>query len=355
MKKILFTTFVSICFFITNAQLSLSTNDKLIYDVSAGGADYNFTIKIKSLTPGFNFAWQMTNEDASYGIIKVLPAAMATSKKMHNYFSNGNKTLTDATSVILSKAAYKEIIEKKKVTLEDGMATIVFENPDETSFSYRVNGVEKNVPAIYLSAENGNDIVVLKNPTYPLILRMNLGWTIQLNNIVTANKKTTDLSEFIGRKIFDGAFLWDKLDKSSVVKTEDLTGVGEGSGPSIYNEYFSHLEGLWVKTYNDTVTDIIYYPTAMLHSDHTYYGGDISIPQVTSFSFNRTQAKTFVKTKFLEKSSYDTDIYQASSGTTMELYYHVPVKIKNGIEFGIAGSSTPKSKQLLGFITFQKK
>jgi len=339
------------------AQFSLTpkTNDKLIYDVNAGGSEYNFAVKIKSLNPGFNFVWQMPNESGDYGSVKINAAAMATSKKMYNYFRGGDETLKDATSVILSKAAYQDIITKKKVILWDGDKKILFENPDETDFTFMINGEEKTVKAIYIAATNGNDMVVLKNPAYPLILRMNLGWTIKLNTIVSATKTTTDLSSYIDKKITDASIIWNKLDRSSVITTEDLTGVGINSGPSVYKEYFSHIEGLWVKTHNDTVTDIIYYPTAITHSYHTYYGGDISIPQLSSYNFNRATAKAFVKTKFVETSSYDTDIYKATDNNTMELYYHVPKRTSSGIEFGMSSEKTPKTKLQLGFITFQKK
>lgn len=356
MKKTLLTGLVCICFTLSNAQLSLNTNDKFIYDVEAGGSTYNFTFKIKSLLPSFSFVWQMNNEDAGYGKVSTTAAALATSKKMYNYFSSGDVTLTNATSVILSKAAYADIIQKKKVILFDGDKKFIFENPDETDFSYTINGEEKTTKAIYLSDADQHDIIILKNAAYPIILKMNLGWTIKLNTVLPATKTVTDLSSFIDQKITDVAFLWNKLDRSSQVTTEDLTGVGDYTGPSIYKEYFSHIEGLWVKTHNDTVTDITYYPLPLLHSYHTYYGGDISIPQLSSFTFNRAQAKTFIKAKFLEKSSYDTDIYQASGNTSMELYYNTPVKIKGGgVEFGITGNNVPKLKQLLGFITFQKK
>ncbi len=357
MKKIISLIILSLTITITNAQFSLDlkVNDKLIYDVSAGGADYTFTLKIKSLKPGFNFAWQMTNEDGNYGSIQVSPTAMATSKKMFNYFSRGTKKLTDATSVMISKAAYKEIIKNKKVTLWDGEKKFLFENPDETDFYFTINGEEKIVDAFYLSDANGNDIVILKDTANPLILKMNIGWTIKLNTIVPANKSKIDLSSFIDKKITEAKPLWDKLNKSSVTTIQDLTNVGVYSGPDIHQEYFSHIEGLWVKAHNDTVTDIIYYPLAMTHSDHTYYGGDISIPQLSSFKFNRTQKKTFIKTKYIETSSYDTDIYEASNGNTMELYYNVPIKTKEGIEFGVGSRSDAKIKQQLGFITFQKK
>lgn len=356
MKKLLLTGFICIFSIISYAQLSLNINDKFIYDVEAGGSNYNFTFKIKSLLPSFTFAWQMNNEDAGYGKVSITQAALATSKKMHNYFGSGDITLNNATSVVLSKAAYTDIIQKKKVTLFDGDKKFVFENPDETDFFYTINGEEKTTKAIYLSDANQNDIIVLKNEAYPIILKMNIGWTIKLNTVLPSTKTTTDLSLFIDKKITGAAFLWNKLDRSSFVTTEDLTAVGDNSGPSVYKEYFSHIEGLWVKTLNDTITDIIYYPLPLLHSYHTYYGGDITIPQLSSFNFNRAQAKVFVKTKFLQKSSYDTDIYQATGNTSMELYYHIPVKIKGGgFEFGIIDSNVPKLKQLLGFITFQKK
>lgn len=357
MKKIFSTLLLSFSIFFVQAQFSLTpkTNDKLIYDVNAGGSEYNFTVKIKSLNPGFNFVWQMTNESGDYGAVKINATAMATSKKMYNYFRGGDETLKDATSVILSKAAYLEIITKKKVTLWDGDKKITFEHPDETDFTFTIDGEEKTVKGIYIAAENGNDMVVLKNPAYPLILRMNLGWTIKLNTIIPATKTTTDLSSYIDKRITDDFSIWNKLDRSAVITTEDLTGVGINPGPSVYKEYFSHIEGLWVKTHNDTVTDIIYYPTAITHSYHTYYGGDISIPQLSAYNFNRATAKAYVKTKFINRSSYDTDIYQATYNNTMELYYHVPKKTSNGIEFGTTDEKTPKTKQQLAFITFQKK
>ncbi|MGG9970671.1 hypothetical protein ACQ33O_02660 [Ferruginibacter sp. SUN002] len=358
MKKTFITCVICVSsFFICKAQssLDLTINDKLIYLVNVGGDEYDFTLKIKSLAPAFTFAWQMTNEDFNYGRIEVTPTAMDTSKKMHNYFINGSKTLTDATSVTLSKAAYKEIVQNKKVSLWDGDKEFVFENSDETIFAIEINGDYKTVEAFYLSDENRNDIVVLKNPNYPLILRMNIGWSINLSTIIPAGKTTTDLSTFISKEIAVPSFLYEKLSKSSVVATKDLTEIGVPEKPNTYTEYFSHIEGLNVKTHNDTVTDIIYYPTQITHNNHTYYGGDISIPQLSSYIFNRATAKKFIKAKFVKTSSYDTDIYEASNGTIMELHYTAPKKTIDGIEFVSTNSKTPKTKQALAFITFRKK
>ncbi|MFZ4059584.1 MAG: hypothetical protein ACOYKE_15675 [Ferruginibacter sp.] len=336
------------------AQSSLlNTGNKLIYKVDQSGYVYHFALKPKSTKPNFTFSWQMDNEENNSGIVTVSSAALTSSLKMHNYFQRGKTTLANATSVLLSKAAYQSILKNKKVSLADGSTKYTFENADETDVTYYQGEQEQSVKAIYLSDAAGNSITVLKDEKYPLILRMNIGWSITLETVLPPVKEAVDFSAYIGKPISAPGIVYNLLDRSSTKTTEEYGDSTNGTR-EVFNEYFSAIEGLWLKVYNDTISDVIYYPQALTHSGRTYYGGDLKLTQLSKVNFIRTEAAKMVKIPFIESTGYDAELYKNPNSTIMEIYYHAPKKIKDGFEFGIIPLKMPKSKQVVGFISFHQ-
>lgn len=340
---------------ICSAQIDPKVGDKFIYEVDAGGQKYNFTLVLKSLAPDISFAWQMSNEDQSYGKLTIPAAAMANADKMYNYFSTGDVKLKNMTSVFLSRGVFKKLqTGSKTAILYDGEKKFSFTNAGVDDFNYQVNGNYVQSQAMYLSNDQNYQMTVLKNDKFPLILSMKIGWSIQISSYVPVKKETLDLSSYIGQKLFDDGCipLWSKLDNTSTVNKEDLTGTGDAH-PAVYKTYYAYAEGLMVETLNDTVKKILYYPAELYHQDRKYYGSHFGITQVKDFSLKQIQQRKAIAVKMKEVSNYGTDVYMLKNGVKMELYYHVPIKGEHGMEFNIGSEDKNPAKQQIGFISFE--
>jgi hypothetical protein len=354
MKRILFFLLIS-CTFVSQAQINPQVGDKFIYNVKSGMQEYNFTIVIKSLAPDFSFAWQMNNEEQLNGKITIPAADMAMSDKMYNYFSGGDQRLKGMTSVLLSKATLKKLLTVKKATVYDGKKKLDFENAGVDGMSYLLNGNYVQSDAVYLSNKDNYRMTLLKNEKFPLIMSMEIGWSIQLSEYIPVLKKASDPADFIKQPLSSEAAkaLWTKLNKTSFIVKQDLSNVGGDNKPAIYLTYYDYAEGLMVETLNDTVTKILYYPSELYHQDRKYYGAGFKIPELTNFSLNRLQQRKAVVGKFVETTNYDADVYEVKNKVSMEVYYHVPLKGKNGWEFNIGGSDEPLTKQKAAFVSFE--
>ncbi|MEP6674623.1 MAG: hypothetical protein ABJA78_05695 [Ferruginibacter sp.] len=349
MKKILPFLFVAGCLF-SQAQIKVKVGDKFIYDVAVGADTYNFTVVVKSTSPGFEFAWQMTNENQSYGKLSISPAALASANKMYNYFSGGDVALKDMTSVLISRDAFKKISTRKTTVLSDGDKKYSFKNDGKDQFTYTRNGQSEQADGYYIS--DGNYIMtILNDPEFPLIVSMDLGFSIKLSEYIPAAKQQLNLADFIHNTMHGDACkpLWAKVNKTSAIYKEDG---GSAKNPLTYLTYYDCAEGLKVETKNDTVTSIIYYPTEMYHSDKKYYGSNFIIPQVKNFSLARPLQKKAVGGKFIEAMQYDADSYSTDNGVRMEVYYHVPKKGVHGWEFNLSNSGQP-ANQKAAFVTFE--
>lgn len=189
MKKIIAVILFMGCLF-AGAQdpINPKPGDKFIYNVDAGGQQYDFIFTIKSLSPNIVFEWNMTNEGKSHGKLTIPAAALVNSNKMYNYFSNGNVTLKNQTSVFLSKGIFKTLTTKKTVDLYDGDKKLNFTNNGKDGFGYKVGGDDKYLNAIYMSTDDNNRMTVTDNPKFPIILSMDLGWSIRLAEYVPVKK-----------------------------------------------------------------------------------------------------------------------------------------------------------------------
>ncbi len=352
MKK-MFAMILCLGYLFSNAQIDPKVGDKFIYDVDAGGQQYNFTIVIKSLLPNVSFAWQMTNEDFSYGKVTIPAAAMTNSSKMYNYFSGGDVVLNNMTSVMLSRATYAKILSEKKIDIFDGSKKISLDYNGKDNLDYIMNAEHVSDNALYLSNENSDQFAILDNPKFPIILSMKIGWSIRLSEYIPASATPLNLASFVRKNITDvsSAALWQKMNKTSTIEREDLNDLTPGS-KALYNTYYAYAEGLKVETRNDTVLSIIYYPVEIKHEHRKFYGANFAVPQIKNFTLAKAQMKKTITDKFSESTSYGADYYILKDKGSMGLYYHVPTKGKSGLQFGMGGDGTAAT-QKVGFVTFQ--
>ena len=186
MKKIIAVVFALNCLF-CKAQINVKVGDKFIYNVEAGDTKYDFTIVVKSISPAFQFTYQMTNENETTGKVTMNAAAIANSNKMYNYFSGGDVVLKDMTSVLISRKSFNDLIKPRKQFYTMALKNMISKMMDKDQFTFLRNGKSEQADGIYVS--DGNYIMtVLNDPKFPLIVSMDLGFRITLANYIPGLK-----------------------------------------------------------------------------------------------------------------------------------------------------------------------
>lgn len=173
------------------SSYNINRGDKLVYHVSFGEKEYDFIVTINDAgyEKGVDFNFEMTAPVNKKGHVTISGKARAESSRYINYFSGGELNLTDACTVWLTNKNFSEMPEKKTImTLDDGSPE-VFYRPEKDDVNLVVNVKGKKMKIDGFSINNaadgtGNETLWINNiSSNSLILRMDLGWTIELKEI----------------------------------------------------------------------------------------------------------------------------------------------------------------------------
>lgn len=159
----------------------------LTYDVSSAGKNYKFIVTIKSLGNEIAFDWKMTEPINKSGTVVMSANAVSKADALFNYFNGGASNLDKETSVWISKKLFDDISAKAEAPIKvNGAAdTATVMSNTISEFNFNLNGNLVAVPGWEL--QGGSDIKytidVIESTKFPIITRMDLGWTIQLSEI----------------------------------------------------------------------------------------------------------------------------------------------------------------------------
>jgi hypothetical protein len=168
------------------------TGDKLVYEVNAGGQVYDFIITIqepKTDEYRYSFDWEMTAPVNKSGHVNISKTAAFDSKKYMNYFKGGDLTLTDACTVWMTGENFGEMPDKKTTMQFDSNEPEIFYRKDEAeteqAIKYKGKEMKLDIFKIDNDKEGGNhrQVWVQGISAFPLIVKMDLGWTIRLKEI----------------------------------------------------------------------------------------------------------------------------------------------------------------------------
>lgn len=174
----------------SNYSYPFSKGDQLVYHVNAGGSEYDFIVTLNMYNKnGIDFNYEMTNANNTKGHVVITPQAKDESRNLVNYFSGGELNLKDASTVWLSYATFIDMPTKKTTLSFDGAEKIAMYRPenDEVKTVIRVKGQDHTINAFKMnSAADGTGdktLWVHNSSANPLIMKMDLGWTIELKEI----------------------------------------------------------------------------------------------------------------------------------------------------------------------------
>jgi hypothetical protein len=165
----------------------IDANSKLTYNVNANGAKYDFIVEVIQTSPEIVFEWKMTldNRSDKQGTLTISEDAAKSAIDMYNSFQNGEINLTDKTSVWMSKAAFGSLRTGAATELNTGSgAKLFYRKKTDTNTQIKMKGSNKPLNVIYAESEDKSEkLWILNNPYMPVILKMDLGWTIEIASI----------------------------------------------------------------------------------------------------------------------------------------------------------------------------
>jgi hypothetical protein len=177
---------------VTRAQdIKLKVGSKMIYAVNFQGKKYDFTVTIKSMKPNMVFDYKMSAPVSKNRTVTILQGAMDSAIELYNYFSGGPLTLKTKTSVFLSRKNFTKILEggRTNIKIGPGKDTGSFHSDSMDTQEYKINGKMIRISAFWISDNDGQPaerykaIGILRNKDFPLIMNMDLGWTISLREM----------------------------------------------------------------------------------------------------------------------------------------------------------------------------
>lgn len=170
-----------------DSAVNIKPGTQLVYDVNANGNKYQFIVTVKNLGKGITFDWTMTTPDNLSGTLEMTPGALDSAHALYNFFTGGMTQLTNQTSVWVSKSVWDDIHDEDemtdlKVDDETDDSFIRFAMPDGYATTYKNTSTTMACSELR-SLFTDNVITVWENEKFPIILKMNLGWTIELREI----------------------------------------------------------------------------------------------------------------------------------------------------------------------------
>jgi hypothetical protein len=168
----------------------LQEGDRLFYDVIANEQVYTFSVDIIKLDSTISFSWSMSPPINKSGYITISENALKNAKQYMNQFAGGTKDLDQESSVFMSDANFNELANTNttKMDMGEGNSGEWFNNGSD-NYGFIWKGSDVNPNAYYTKLEkskswDSRNIVVLAEGPFHLILRMNLGWSIQLKEVI---------------------------------------------------------------------------------------------------------------------------------------------------------------------------
>jgi len=147
----------------------------------------NFILDSLTISNGISFNWKMTDPMNYKGKVKMSSEALDTASAMNNFFSdNSSLDLTDKTTVWVSKKVYKALKKGKSVSIDAslGREKLTFKSAEKLTANY--NGKSESFDVLYATTDSGNKFWILDDSSNPLIMKMSIGWTIEMKDITSS-------------------------------------------------------------------------------------------------------------------------------------------------------------------------
>ncbi len=163
------------------------TGSVLNYHLLNTTKEYDFIVSDLIMDNNIAFSWKMTEPVNYAGKIKIFSAAIDTATIMVNYFKDGSsQNMVNKTTCMLSRKIYKLLKGQQAVnlTIDDKIETINFVRNEK--YPVKIDGVQQDLDVMVAESATGTKIWILDYPQYPLIVKMEVAFTIDLRSVETA-------------------------------------------------------------------------------------------------------------------------------------------------------------------------
>lgn len=162
----------------------------MVYGVDFNGSTYDFIVRVKEVEDGLTFDYEMTNATGTKGTVHITEDALDDALTQNNYFSGGKLDLSDQTSVWVSRKILQDLIEDGETFVSpDGGETSTKLVQKKVAHDYKaMNSISEEMmeEISYVYAESPDGSIkywIHLSKSNPIILRMELGWSIWLKEI----------------------------------------------------------------------------------------------------------------------------------------------------------------------------
>lgn len=171
----------------SNQYFKYGKNTLLKFRVNYSGSDYQLKVKLRSYGDSCNFLFSMTNDSRTEGSVAISKKAMESANGHDNFFYSGHKELQQKTTVWMSRQSYNELKSSGKTYVVPAYRdTVNLQVTAVEKISINIDDKPVMLPVIKAkgtSKSGEKEYWILDDPKFPLIMYMNLGWTVQLESI----------------------------------------------------------------------------------------------------------------------------------------------------------------------------
>ena len=173
--------------------LEVSEGMTLVYGMNYFGNEFDVTFKIKSLNQQVVFDYETLNEKNNKGTLTMGKEALEIARAQDNYYQGEEKIdLQTQTSIWVSKLVFNELISVGEVAIStDRGATQVTLQGVKAGHDGDITNTTTNTEITdlsYVYAESADGKVkywISLSEEKPVILKMEMGWSIRLKEIRT--------------------------------------------------------------------------------------------------------------------------------------------------------------------------
>uniref|UniRef100_A0A7C3N7W2 DUF3108 domain-containing protein n=1 Tax=candidate division WOR-3 bacterium TaxID=2052148 RepID=A0A7C3N7W2_UNCW3 len=159
----------------------------LVYEVSSWGDMYTLKVEIEKIKGDLTYKYTLSDGNVvGEGEINISKKSLENSIKIFmNFWDGGIVDTKEKTSILFSKKVFRDLVNKKEVTIDvgDGEEHLTFGNKD--SYFCVVDGKEIELKCINASSDLFGYFSILDDYSFPLILKMEVGYIIELKEIIT--------------------------------------------------------------------------------------------------------------------------------------------------------------------------
>lgn len=164
----------------------MKNGSTLYYKVTTPDKKYDFIAGDLKLDKDLAFSWSMSEPVKSKGKVFMASGAINEATSVINYFKDGtSQNLETETTVWLSRKVYKSLKSQTStdISIDGTKETLKYAGTEKYTFT--LDGEAVTIEVLKATTPTNNKLWILDNPEFPLIIKMELAFTIELVKVFT--------------------------------------------------------------------------------------------------------------------------------------------------------------------------